>query len=75
VCWSEPLQERAVEALEREAERSEAFRARCQQAHARVVAARRRIRARPLDDDGIRGVLEGTESRAVASEIRRRLGS
>jgi len=74
VCWEWDKQERAVAALEREAEKSPAFRARCEQAHARVMAARRRARARPLDDAGIGAVVGGAESRAVAAEIARRLG-
>jgi beta-N-acetylhexosaminidase len=73
VCWDWERQERVVAALEREAERSPAFRARCQQAHARVLAARRRARARPLDDDALAAVVGGAESRAVAAEIARRL--
>jgi beta-N-acetylhexosaminidase len=75
VCWSEPLQERAVEALEREAASSPAFRARCEQARGRLGAMRRRITARPLDDAGIARVLEGETSRAVAAELQRRLGA
>jgi beta-N-acetylhexosaminidase len=73
VCWDDALQERAVDALEREASRSPAFRTRCQQAHARVTAARRRITARPLDDGGLARTLGGQESRAVAAEMQARL--
>ena len=72
VCWSEELQERAVGALTREAEASPAFRQRCEEASARVGAARRRIAARPLDADALSSVIEGPESRAVAAEIARR---
>jgi beta-N-acetylhexosaminidase len=72
VCWSDEKQERAIEALSREAERSPAFRARCEEAHARVMAARRRATARPLDDAGIAGVVGGAESRALAAEMARR---
>jgi beta-N-acetylhexosaminidase len=75
VCWGDALQERAVDALEREAARSLAFKARCEQAHARVTAARRRITARPLDDDGVARTLGGDASRAVAAEMRARLGA
>jgi beta-N-acetylhexosaminidase len=71
VCWGDALQERAVDALEREAARSPVFRARCEQAHARVVSARRRITARPLDDEGVASVVGGPLSRAVAAEIAR----
>jgi len=73
VCWDDALQERAVDALEREAGRSPAFRARCEQAHARVTAARRRITVRPLDDDGVASALGGEASRAVAAEMKARL--
>ena len=72
VCWSDEKQERAIDALSREAERSPAFRARCEEAHARVIDARRRATARPLDDPGIAGVIGGPESRAVAAEMTRR---
>ena len=72
VCWSEEKQERAIDALAREAERSPAFRERCEQAHARVSEARRRATARPLDDDAIARVVGGPESRAVAAEMARR---
>jgi beta-N-acetylhexosaminidase len=75
VCWSDPLQEQAVAALEREAERSPVFRARCEQARSRLRATRRRISARPLDDAGIARVIEGETSRAVAAELQRRLGA
>jgi beta-N-acetylhexosaminidase len=75
VCWTDALQERAVDALEREAERSPSFRARCEQARARLAAARRRITARPLDDDGVARVVGGEASRAVAAEIQKRLAS
>jgi beta-N-acetylhexosaminidase len=75
VCWSDALQEQAVDALEREAGRSPAFRARCEQARTRLTAARRRITARPLDDDGLSRVLGGDASRAVAGEMQKRLGA
>jgi len=74
VCWSDEKQERAVEALVREAGRSPAFRARCEEAYARVARSRERAKARPLDDDGIAHVLDGDESRAVAAEMARRSG-
>jgi beta-N-acetylhexosaminidase len=72
VCWSDEKQERVVEALAREAERSAAFRARCEEAGARAAEARRRASARPLDDDGVKSAVGGAESRAVAAEIARR---
>jgi beta-N-acetylhexosaminidase len=73
VCQSFDEQERAVDALTREAERSPAFRARCERALGRVAAARRRATARPLDDAAVASVVGGAESRAVAAEIARRL--
>jgi beta-N-acetylhexosaminidase len=69
VCWSDEKQERALEALAREAERSPAFRARCEEACRRAAGARRRATARPLDDAGIARVVGGAESRAVAAEM------
>jgi beta-N-acetylhexosaminidase len=72
VCWSDAQQERAVEALAREAERSPAFRARCAEALRRMTEARSRARARPLDDEDLAGVVGGAESRAIAAEIARR---
>ena len=72
VCWSDEKQELAIDALSREAERSPAFRARCEEAHARVIDARRRATARPLDDAGIAAVIGGAESSAVAAEMARR---
>jgi beta-N-acetylhexosaminidase len=72
VCESDEKQERVVEGLAREAERSAAFRARCEQALARVSAARRRAAARPLDDAEISRVVGGAESRTVAAEMARR---
>ncbi|HEY8040302.1 MAG TPA: beta-N-acetylhexosaminidase [Polyangiaceae bacterium] len=75
VCWSDDKQEKAVEALVREAERSPAFRLRCEQAGVRVLAARRRATARPQDGAGLARVIGGAESRAVADEMRRRAGA
>jgi beta-N-acetylhexosaminidase len=73
VCESDELQERAVEALEREAGRSAAFRARCDEALGRVHAARERATARPAEDDAaLAQVIGGPESRAVAAELARR---
>jgi beta-N-acetylhexosaminidase len=75
VCWTEDLQERAVDALEREAARSPAFRARCEQAWGRMMTARGKVTARPLDDDGVARLLAGPESRAAADAIARRQAS
>jgi beta-N-acetylhexosaminidase len=75
VCWSEEKQELAVDALVREAERSAAFRARCEQACARVRAARARATARPLEDERVTGIVGGKESRAVAETIAGRLAA
>jgi beta-N-acetylhexosaminidase len=72
VCWSDEKQERAVEALAREAEQSRSFRSRCEQAIGRMRVARARATARPLDDAGIGRVVGGAESRAVAAEMVRR---
>jgi beta-N-acetylhexosaminidase len=72
VCWSDEKQARVVEALTRESERSPAFRARCEEAGARVREARARSTARPLDDAGVARVVAGEESRAVGAEIARR---
>lgn len=70
VCHSEEEQERAFDGLVREAERSTAFRARCAQAHARTVEARRRAGgARPLDDRAIAELLGGAGARAMAAEM------
>ncbi|HEX4446759.1 MAG TPA: beta-N-acetylhexosaminidase [Polyangiaceae bacterium] len=75
ICSSEELQERAVEALVREAEASPAFRGRCEEASRRLLAARRRSTARPLDDDGIARVVGGSDSAALAREIAQRVAS
>jgi beta-N-acetylhexosaminidase len=69
VCWSDEKQELAIEALAREAEKSEAFRSRCAEAHARVMAARRRITARPARPGELAAVVGGPESRAVAALV------
>ena len=72
VCWSDDKQERAVDALIREAEASPAFRLRCEQACARGLEARRRSTARPLDGEGLANAIGGAESQAIAAELRRR---
>jgi beta-N-acetylhexosaminidase len=73
VCWSDDKQERAVEALVREAEQSTAFRRRCEQALARGLEARRRSTARPLDAEALASAIGGAGSRAVAAELQRRI--
>ena len=72
VCWSDDKQERAVDALIREAEASPAFRVRCEQACARGLEARRRSTARPLDGEALANAIGGAESQAIAAELRRR---
>jgi beta-N-acetylhexosaminidase len=72
VCWSDDQQQRAVDAIVREAEKSASFRARCEEAHRRVMAARRTITARPVADADLATAVGGPESRAVAEEIARR---
>ena len=74
VCSSDEKQERALEALTRRAEASAGFRARCEQARARVFDARRRATARPLDGAAIARVVGGEQARHVAAEVARRLG-
>jgi beta-N-acetylhexosaminidase len=74
VCHSFEAQEEAFEALVREASRSPAFRSRCEMAQARIVQARQSTGAGPLPDDGIRGVVGGAESLAVAEAMAARGG-
>jgi beta-N-acetylhexosaminidase len=73
VCWSGEKQDAAVEAIEREAERSAAFRARCEEARARVQAARRRATARPADEAVLARLAAGEASADVARAIAGRL--
>jgi beta-N-acetylhexosaminidase len=72
ICWSDEKQERAVDALIREAEASPAFRQRCEQACARGLEARRRSTARPLEGERLDEAIAGAESRAIAAELQRR---
>jgi beta-N-acetylhexosaminidase len=74
VCASRDTQERAVDALTREAEASSGFRARCEEALTAVAKARRAVRSRPMDDTAIGRVIGGVESGEVAAEMARRLG-
>jgi beta-N-acetylhexosaminidase len=75
ICSNEDLQERAVDALDREVHRSAAFRARCEEACGHLIDARKRAKARPADDASLGRLIGGRESVALASEIARRLGS
>lgn len=72
VCWSDEKQERAVEALGREAERSAAFRARCDEALVRVRRARASARAPLADEAAALALVGGAESRAVAEGMSQR---
>lgn len=74
VCASQDKQERAVDALTRQAETSPGFRARCEEALRRVLDARKRSAGVATDDAAIESVIGGVESRAVAAEIARRQG-
>jgi beta-N-acetylhexosaminidase len=75
VCASDDNQERAVDALAREVERSAAFRARCEEALARVHTACTRATARPLDDEAVRNACGGPLARSLADEMARRAGA
>ncbi|MDP9036811.1 MAG: beta-N-acetylhexosaminidase [Myxococcota bacterium] len=72
VCSSEEKQERAVEAIAREAESSTSFRVRCAEAVSRVASAMRGASARPQDDAVIARALDGNEARALSAEMDRR---
>ncbi|HXN33697.1 MAG TPA: beta-N-acetylhexosaminidase [Polyangiaceae bacterium] len=74
ICTSAENQDRAVEALTRKAEASPSFRARCEQAGARVTEARRHATARSPDDATVARVIGGEQARDVAGQIARRLG-
>jgi beta-N-acetylhexosaminidase len=71
ICWSEEKQERAVHALVREASGSPAFKARCVEAHARTLTARRRTTVRGPAD--FRSVLESPQSRGIRDAIAQKL--
>ena len=72
VCSDATMQARAYEALVREAERSEGFRARCHQAAARSLAMRRRAPPTPRRTRAELEAAFGTaESRAAADELAR----
>ncbi len=72
ICHREDLASEAHEALVHEAERSPAFRARVEEAHARFVAMRRRVTYRPAADSSeLARAFEA--SRPIANELRARL--
>jgi beta-N-acetylhexosaminidase len=69
VCRPEDEQKAVLEALVSEAERSAAFRVRCEVARARVEVARRRAKARPRTDDELAQAVGGSMSLIVAAEM------
>ena len=71
VCSREDLAEEAHAALVREAERSPAFRSRCEQASARFGAMRRRVPPRPVEDGMLPRAFAA--SALVAKELATRL--
>jgi beta-N-acetylhexosaminidase len=73
VCHDFDAQERVWAALVREAERSAAFRGRCEEAFTRVTAARARAKARPEADGAVLEAAFGASSRAMQAEIDRRV--
>jgi beta-N-acetylhexosaminidase len=73
ICFSDEKQEQALDALVREAERSPTFRARCEQALRRTIAARRRASPGAPDDESVARVLAGPMSRQAREDIARRL--
>jgi beta-N-acetylhexosaminidase len=66
VCSDADLAARAEAGLVREAERSPAFRARCEEAHARYLAMRTR---RPIRPGDLAGAI--ASSRPIADELAR----
>ncbi len=74
ICGCDEVQDRAVEALTREARRSAPFRMRCEQAYERGRAARRRIVARPAPNADISRIIGADEATLMADEIARRMG-
>ena len=72
VCSRADLAETAHEALVHEAEKSAAFRARCEEAFARGIAMRRRVPPAPVASDAdLTGIYHATA--AVAAELASRL--
>jgi beta-N-acetylhexosaminidase len=72
ICHDFEAQERALDALAREAERSQAFRTRCLEATARVHRTRALARVRPQDDTTVLRAVGGAASRAIEAEVARR---
>ena len=72
ICHQESLVEEALEALVREAERTPAFRARCEEAHRRFAAMRDRGAAEPAPDAAALARVLG-DSGAIAPELSERL--
>jgi beta-N-acetylhexosaminidase len=73
VCSRADLAEEAHEALVREAERSPAFRARCEEAAARALAMRRRVPPAPMTSgEDLARIFAASAS--VTAELARRLG-
>lgn len=74
VCSREDLADEAHAALTREAESSPAFRARCEEAHARFAAMRGRVPPRPVASEAeLAAIFEG--SRPIAGELAARLAA
>lgn len=74
VCSRADLAAEAHEALVRKAESSTAFRARCEEAFARAIAMRRRVRPAPVTSEAeLTRVFEATAP--VSADLAKRLGS
>jgi beta-N-acetylhexosaminidase len=69
VCSREDWQERALDALVREAERDPAFALRCRESASRSLVLRRRTPPRPLGREGALAVVGSATSRALADEV------
>ncbi len=69
VCSREDWQDRALEALVREADRDPAFRLRCAESAGRSLVLRRRTPPRPIGPKAALEAVGGEASRAVAAEI------
>jgi beta-N-acetylhexosaminidase len=72
VCHSEEKQERAVDALARETDRSPAFRTRCEIATQRLRDACGKVSLPTLEGEAVAAAVDDPESRALAAEIARR---
>jgi beta-N-acetylhexosaminidase len=74
VCADEAKAARAHEALVRRAEASAAFRARCEEAVGRSLAARRRVPPRPaVDRASLQAAIGSNAAREIAEELARRI--